>query len=380
MNKNSSEKINILFIIDVLKGIGGTENHLYYLTKYLRKERFNCFIVAFDVNKKFVKRFIKEGIKFYHIPVARYYTPNALVRAFELKKIIKENNIDIVQTFHFKSDTYGVVVSKISGVRNILSSRRDSGFLKNKIQILLNKIINSYVSNIVTVSEAVSEQVIVKEKFPKSKQVTIYNGVDLSRFNLPAAKEILNYKSQLGIGEGDFVVGTVANFRPEKNYDIFFKGLKNARRSIDNLKILAVGFGPLLTFYKDFCSKNGMNDYTLFAGKVRDVRKYISVMDVACLISSTEGFSNSLLEKMAMAKPLVVTGVGGNKEVVIDGENGVIIPPRDYVKLTEAIISFYHSQANRKKMGEKGREIIEKYFSLQKMISNYEKFYEGIVK
>ncbi len=377
----NTDKINILFIIDVLWGGGGTEHHLYYLTKYLNREKFRCYIVTFDLKEMLVKKIRREGIKVFHVPVARYYTPNALYKAYELRKIIKRNMIDIVQTFHFKSDTYGVLVSRLSGVKKIISSRRDTGDTKKKWHTFLNKIMNTQINRFITVCDAVGERLSADEGIAKSRQVTIYNGVDLERFTVQNKDVISRLRSKFNISRDDFVVGTVAHFRPEKNYDIFLRAMREVKETINNLKVLAVGRGPTLNECKAYCAKNRMNDYVLFPGRVDDVRDYIDIMDVACLVpGSNEGFSNAILEKMAKGKPLVVTDTGGNAEAVKDGENGIVIPPFNHKRLAEAIIYLYDNPLLRGEMGRKSREMAEKFFSIEKMITKHEILYHEIIE
>lgn len=373
------EKINILYIIDTLCGEGGTENHLYYLVKNLDRNKFNCSIVSFNIWGSFIEKIRSTGIQVYHVPVARYYTPSALLKCFELRKIIKDNMIDIVQTFHYKSDTYGVITARLSGIHYIISSRRDVGDMKKKVHFFMNRLCNKYIDRFITVCNAVGKRIEVDENVPMSEQTTIYNGVDLEKFSVPDRKYEINERKRLGIDENAFVIGSVANFRPEKNYDIFFKAIGKVKDKINGLKIVVVGDGPTEEHCKRYCRDHGMSDIVNFIGRQNDVRQYIAVMDVACLVpGSNEGFSNSILEKMAMGKPLVVTSVGGNAESVIDGENGIVIPPFDPDKLAESLIYLYINPSKRLEMGQKSRSRVEKLFNIKNMIYNHESFYRSI--
>lgn len=377
---NRKEKINILFIIDVLWHSGGTEKHLYYLTKHLDKDKFNCFVVTFNLREMhIVKELRKEVKELYYIPLKRAYTPDAFAKGFELGRIIRENKIDIVQTFHFVSDTYGVMVSRLSGVKHVISSKRDIGDRKKKKQIFLNRLINGSIEKFITVCDAVGERTYSVEGVPMNKQITIYNGVDIEEYSVPNEEQIRQGKKELGIAEDAYVVGSVSHFRPEKSHDVLLQALKKAQESIKGLRAIIVGEGPLREHYMKYCSNNGLEESVIIVGKVDDVRKYVSVMDVACLVpGSNEGFSNSILEKMAMGKPLIVTDVGGNAEAVLDGENGIVIPPYDYKKLSEAILYLYKNPDKRIEMGKKSRERVEKLFIMEKMIKKHESLYENI--
>lgn len=373
------KKINILFIIDYLWDAGGTEYNLYNLLKHLDRSRFNCYVVVFDLGEKFVKRIREEGVKVYHVPVKRIYSPDAALKAFWLMRIIRENAIDIVQTYHFKSDTYGALVARYAGVKHIVSSRRDTGFKKKRRHFFLNRIANRQIGRFIMVSNAVSKLVGSLESIPEHKRITIYNGVDMDKFAAAGREEHGKLRERLGIAQGDFVIGSVAHFRPEKNYDVFFKAIASLSDRIENMKVIAIGNGGGMDYCRQFCRDNGLDGTVIFPGNVENVREYIAVMDVGCLVSGTEGLSNAVLEIMAMGKAMVVTAVGGNTEAVMDGYNGILIPPNDCGRLVEAINYLYQNPSKREEMGRKSRERINQVFSMEAMIRNHEDLYEQLV-
>lgn len=373
-------KINLLFIIDLLLGFAGTEVHLYNLVKHIDKNKFNCFILTFNADEVFLEKFRAEGMSVFFIPVKSLYAPDLIDKAFKIRKIIKENNIDIVQTFHLISDTYGALVSRLSGVRHIISSRRDMGFHKKKKHIIMSKLANKLIERFINVCDAVADKISEVEHIPKAKQRTIYNGVDLKKYMVPTRKEIEKAREELGFSEDDFVVGIVGHMRPEKCHEVFFKGIKEGRKSIKHLKAIVIGgWRKHLDFFRNYCRELGMEDEIMFTGICDNVDKYIPVFDVACLVSSTEGLSNALLEYMAFARPLVVTAVGGNVEVVRDKENGILIPPHDHMALSDALIYLYANPSIRFEMGMNGRKTAENLFHMERMIEMHQSLYEEVL-
>ena len=373
-------RINILYIIDYLHNWGGTEKHLFYLLRHLDRQKFCCSLLCFDSDRVLAQVMSQENTQVYQFRVAKYYTPVALHKAFQLRKIIKQNKTDIVQSFHYKSDTYGVSVARRSGVKHIISSRRDIGDTKKMHHKLLNRLMNRYIDKFITACTAVSEQIIRDEGVPESKITTIYNGVQLDKYTVPDRNLMLRLKQDCAFTKEDFVIGMVANFRPEKNHNIFLSAIKQVAKLIRNLKVILIGDGPTLPHCKDFCEKNGMKNLVYFTGAVENVRKYIAIMDVACLVpGSNEGFSNAVLEKMAMGKPMIVTAVGGNSEAVFSGKNGIIIPPFNHRELANAILYLYKNPRIRIQMGKESRARVEQYFTLEKMIEEHQVFYENLM-
>jgi glycosyltransferase involved in cell wall biosynthesis len=279
-------KINILFLIDHFHAAGGTETHLTYLVTGLDKKRFNCSVVAFDFEENHLSKKVKDaGIPFYHIPVGRFYNWNAVKQARVLSRLIKELKIDIVQTFHIKSDTYGVLVSRLYGVRRIISSKRDTGDLKTPLHYMLNRLIKPLINRYISVCDAVAEIASRREHVSRESLPTIYNRVDLSKYTMMSEESRSEKRKGLGIAESDFVIGTVSWLRPEKGHDVFLMALKELSLNIKNFKVIIVGGGVLLNKCKETARCYGLDDKILFTGSVENVVQYLSLFDVACLFS-----------------------------------------------------------------------------------------------
>src|SRR5207244_8680185 len=130
--------------------------------------------------------------------------------------------------------------------------------------------------------------------------------------------------------------------------------------AIPSLKVLAVGGGPLLEHFRTLYDIERFRSRIEFTGETEDVAQYLKAMDVGCLIpGKNEGFSNAVLEKMATGLPMIVTEGGGNAEAVIDGENGIVIPPTDAEAFCAALVRIKSDPAARKAMGRRSRQIVE---------------------
>lgn len=375
-----NNKKKILYLIDHFHVAGGTETHLTILAKNLNKKKYNCIIVAFDFcDNPLSINLRKLNIPIIHLPVGRYYTFNALFKAIELMRIIKREKIDIVQTFHIKSDSYGALIAKISGVKHIVSSKRDTGELKSKWHLILNKLSRGLFQQVISVSESVGSKVSEAELIPIEKINIIYNGVDIEKFAPPDDNQRKIIRDKFGYSHTDFIVGTVAWFRPEKSYDVFFTAVKKIQNSLQNVKVIAVGGGPLLDYYKRYIESVGLSSIVVFTGPTDNVKEYYQLFDIACLVPTiNEGLSNSVIEKMSMSLPLIVTNVGGNSELVVNDYNGFVIQPGDSNALSELIIELYNSPFKRYEMGMNSRKIVEKKFTIKKMIENHEAFYDRL--
>lgn len=376
-----SRRINILYIMDHFQGTGGTERHLTYLVEQLPREQFQCSIVVLDLApNRWVDQIRAAGIPVIHVPVLREYAPAAFLRALEISKLIRSHKVDIVQTFHQKSDTYGATVAKLSGVRHIVSSKRDTGELKKARHFLANRLLASLFERVIVVADSVGEVVVANEGIPSSRIVRIYNGVDTARFAPPTRPQRLQAREHLGFADEDFVVGMIARFRPEKGHDILLAGALAAATDIPSLRILAVGGGPLLEEFRSRFRHECDERRIQLLEDATDVTSYLHAMDVGCLLpNGNEGFSNSVLEKMAVALPLIVTDVGGNAEAVIDGDNGRVIPPRNVDAFRRALLTLHAEPAGRLRMGQRSRQLVEEKFTLQRMCREHVALYSSLV-
>ncbi len=377
-----SSTLSILYIIDVIKFAEGTEWHLFNLVKALNQRGHECTIVAFDMKKiRLIDKMEKMGIEVIHIPVGRYYTFDALKKARVLSRVIKKRKINIVQTFHFKADVYGSIVARLSGAKNIISSKRDTASFKRPHHFFLHRVVRPITKRYIAVCKSVAEVVARMEAVPHSKIKIIYNGVDTSRFK-PVERELKSrLRADLGVGASDFVVAIIGGLRREKNHATVFRAARLARSKIPGLKILVIGGGGHKMAYISQVKKMGLTDTVIFTDSVEDVMEYLAVSDIGCLVpSSNEGFSNAVLEQMAAGLPLIVSSVGGNPEAVIDGQTGFVIDPMDYKNLAELMVKLFRNPQEREKMGKEARKRAVEYYSIDKMIDEHEQLYQEILQ
>jgi L-malate glycosyltransferase len=371
-----SRTIKILYLIDYFHRTGGTEKHLSQLIDGL-SGKFVCAVVVFDMGSNTLLDGLRaRGVPIVNLPVGREYVPHAAVQAWRLAKLIRRERYDIVQTFHQKADTYGALIAWLAGAGHLISSKRDTGELRKPLHVFINRRLRSLFDAFIAVAESVRAAVVARDHLPPARVTTIYNGVDTTRFAVPSAAQRAAARERFGFGGSDFVVGMVAGFRPEKNHDIFFAGLQKVLPLIPSLKVLAVGDGPLYARCREQLAASDLGSRTVFTGAVDDVPACLWALDVGCLTpGGNEGFSNAVIEQMAIGLPMIVTAVGGNAEAVVDGENGYVIAPRDAAALGRAVTALHADPARAAAMGRASRLRAEQKFSLQRMCAAHADLY-----
>jgi len=202
----------------------------------------------------------------------------------------------------------------------------------------------------------------------------IYNGVDVDYFHSQVHSESRpEIRQQIGIKDHEIVLGMVASLTPEKAHSDLLKAAKEIIGKGINLKVLLVGDGPEREALTRFAMALKIEDRVVFFGEVLDVRPALACMDIFALTSiSKETFSNAALEAMAMCKPVILSDISGASEMVNSGVNGFLYPPRNIDALVDNIQNIVQKHLYDV-MGREGRKIVENRFTLEGMVSQYEK-------
>lgn len=225
---------------------------------------------------------------------------------------------------------------------------------------------------------AVSEEVLATV-WPRlrSRTEVVVHGVDLERVR-GAASARTAVRVELGIGAGEVVVGTVANFRAQKDYPNLLAAAAVLRARGVPVRIVAVGQGPLEEEMRARNAALGLGDRVLLLGHRDDAERVLAACDVFTLASSNEGLPVALMEALALGLPVAVTAVGGVPGAVTDGVEGRLVPPRDPEALAEAIAELADDDALRARMGAAARETSER-FDIAAATARIEAVYREVV-
>ncbi len=380
MKQSENGKINILIITEVFKMMAGSERNISQLLTNINKEKFH-FVVACFISGELAQEMRKKGYIIFDLLRGGVYTIKGIKNLFSLKRLIRDNKISLILTYHESSDFYGLILSGLCKIP-VISNRRDMGFKTKLHHKLAYRLVGRFFDGVVTVCDAVKRKMSELKWFPEDKIFTIYNGVDLDTFKYQDSAEI---KKNFGINADHIVVGMIANFRAVKGIKYFIEAASKITKYNSKVDFLIVGEDMYEPGYTkrdlEFTAKEkGIFEKCHFLGRIDDIHNIISIFDIAIVPSLTEGFSNVILEYMASAKPVVATDVGGNREAVIHGVTGLLVPPKDSDAIAEAVISIMKDNKFGERLGNNGRIRVERSFSLEMMIKKYEEFFEKVAK
>lgn len=230
----------------------------------------------------------------------------------------------------------------------------------------------------VAVSQNLKQFVIEKVGVSSDRLRVVYNGVD----TLPycEATEVDLLRKELDLPEQDRIVGVVGNLYPVKGHQYLIDGIPSILEKCPNTSFLFAGRGHLETELKEQVHRLNLDRRVHFLGLRQDISRILALLDVFVLPSLSEGLSMAILEAMIAEKPVVATNVGGNPELVLDGETGFLVFPRDSRALAESVTKLLVDREQAMKFAERGKHRAEGQFSLRTMARAYETLYDGCLR
>lgn len=371
---------HILFLFDQLCNLdGGAERSLLKIIQHLPK-RYRASIVTFSESKDpaFLAKF-KCPVRI--MPLTKAVGWKSLKAAIELRKYIKKENVSIVQTFFATSDLWGAPIAKLSGCPVIISSRRDMGFLRNLKHRIAYKLLAPMYDAVHTVSSAVRDYTIKHDHMKPERVITIVNGVDIRP--LPSDADLDAFRMRLGLGAKGPIISDIGSVKAVKGYDVLAKAAKRVCAKYPNALFVIAGAVPDIEYLRrlqTLIEEMGLSNNFRFMGRIDESFPLLQISSIFCHLSLTDGLSNSLLEAMEAQLPCVISRVGGNPEVVDDGQSGFIVPPGDHVEAAERILELLDYPAKARQMGKLGRRIIETQFTAGGMALSLAGLYDELLK
>lgn len=356
---------HVLFLIDHLMALGGGETNLLKVVQLMPPELVRCSIATFRIKPE-IRQSISVPV--YVFPWKRFFHLDAWKAAVALRKLIKMEKIDIVQTYFETSNLWGGLVAKLSGAL-LLSSRRDMGILRKAKHALAYRVVNKMSDRVLAVSEEVKRFCVDADRIKPDKVSVVYNGVDLK--HIAAENSPVDSFADADWAKASHIVTCVANIRRVKGIDVLIRTAQRVCRELPNVVFVVAGS----LYERDYSEEMqamirslGLEKNIKLLGFVGDPLPLLKMSDAFCLLSRSEGFSNALLEAMACGVPAVVTRVGGNPEAITDGEDGFLVPIGDDAAASERLLTLLRDPVRRAQIGERGRNSVQRRFSAEVMI------------
>jgi glycosyltransferase involved in cell wall biosynthesis len=354
-------------------GLGGSERQLCEIAKALDRSRFKPHVGCFRAHGFRAEELRAAGVPVVEFSVRSFRSPATLREVRRVGEYLERHWIQVVHTFDFPLNLFGVPVAKLFRAPVVLSSQRCDRKLYPEIVRSLLRVTDQIVDGVVVNCEAVRSQMIVEEHAPPRALHVCYNGVDTAVFQAGPRRR------PPALRDASLVIGVICVLRPEKGLETLVEAFARVREIRPGLKLALVGDGPMETPLRSLAERLGVAADCHFEPATRDVPLWLRAIDVFVLPSLSEAFSNSLAEAMACGCCVVASSAGGNPELVEDGRTGLLFPPANAAELAERLERVIRDDALREEMGAAAAARIRRQFSIARSARRMEEIYTSLV-
>jgi glycosyltransferase involved in cell wall biosynthesis len=280
-----------------------------------------------------------------------------------LREVISERRIDVVHSFLWNADAYAAAAKRRDGGFSLICSERGDRSLGGLLSQLRRSIDRRLVfrkADLFCANSEYGRELLIRRGFPQERTRVVRNGIDVNAVDVIAQEDL---RGRYGWPDDEIVVGTVARLVDYKGIDVLIDAMKELR----DLRCVIVGDGPQRRPLERRVHRCGLQHRVVFAGMQRSPESFTSEFDMFVLptLISTEHCSNAILEAMTCGKPVIATRVGGNGELVSDGESGLLVDPGKSDELALAIQRLAADTVLRVRMGVAGRARVEDEFRME---------------
>ncbi|MDI1477030.1 glycosyltransferase [Polyangium sp. y55x31] len=357
---------------------GGLERVVLDLVQGMDRSRFDPMVIALDEPGELAPRLAPMDVPLRLLQRGQGLDPSVIG---ELVDLFGREGIDLVHTHNPRPHVHGALAAlaarRVTGKRpRVVHTKHGRNYPDDLGRVLANRMASALSDRIVAVSDDARRVALEIEHGSARRLVTIRNGVDTRAYKPGDAERA---RRALDVPAGVLHVGCVARLSAEKDHATLILAFARVRTSHPGARLTLVGEGPERASLEALVKKFGLQGAVHFLGHRDDVAALLPGFDLFALASRTEGTSLTLLEAAAAGVPIVATRVGGNPEIVADGETGLLVPASEPAMLADAIGSLW-ARPDRARMGEAGRALVEARYGMGKMISAYETLYAEVLR
>jgi len=352
------------------------------LINKLIKEGYEVYICCTPGKES--KKIEQAGHTFKYVHIDRKVNPLSNFKSIvALYKVIKRGNYDIVHVHTPSASVLGRIAARLARVPIIVYTAHGFYFHENmskfeyKFFTTLEKILGRYFTDYIFVQSEEDYKTAKQLKIiGESKIVCISNGVDLEKFNIENVQiDTASFKTALGIPPEGKVIIFIGRLVKEKGILDLLDAFVKLAKDYNDISLLIVGdVAPnerdnrTKEKIKNILEDKNVGGRIIITGYREDIPELLKISDIFVLPSYREGLPRSIIEAMAMSKPVVTYNIRGCREEVVDDETGILVPPGDIESLATAILKLYKNSELREKMGKNGRRRAEELYDERKVI------------
>ena len=375
----SGERRRVFFLVDSLE-IGGTETQAVELALRLDPARYAVTLGCLRMRGPLLAKLEGSGVSVMEWAVrGGVNSPRGIYQIIRLARFLRREGFDVVHTHDLWSNLLGIPAARLARVPVVISSRRDLAHLawytprRRKFLRYLQSLSSAVLVN----SAQIREQLVHEDGFNPGFIRVVHNGIDVARFS-----RLVSDRERLfpGLENHTLIVSTGNMHSDVKGHPTLIEAAQYICAKFPQVKFVLIGDGEKRAEFESKVSELGLQHKFLFLGSRENVPEILACCDMAVLPSHAEGFSNALLEYMAMGLPTVATDVGGNPEVIENGINGLLVRPNDPTALIDAISSLLENPHFAAQLGAAARQRVRRHFDLAQLSFNVDALYTELLQ
>lgn len=362
MKDHKLSRYSLMILIPSLN-YGGEERRVISFARYF-KERFRKVVVCSCGGPK-VREIAQIGIPHIKLPL-NSSNPVVMTRSiWQLCKIIRKEDINLLQIHKRRILPIIFIVSRLCRVPCSFSAAN----------IWPDKIYFKWFlpRHIIAISDEVKDALINRFGAAENWLTVVHLGIELPKAASP--EKIRTTRKKFGIRDNEFVIGNVGRLTQQKGQKYLLQAFRIFIDKYRNSKLIIVGDGELRPNLEHLTRELGCYKNVIFAGYQEDMASMFGIMDIVVQSSLWEGFPNVLLEALAVGRPVIATSVGGTSQIIQHERTGILVQPRDYIALSNAMIELASNYESAKEMARVGRSLVERHFTIEEMCKKYEREY-----
>ncbi len=377
--------MKILYVITTL-GLGGVQEHLRLVTKYLISQGHDIWI-AHGLPEDKAEAFRNLGAKLIRVPLVKEIRPSKDLSAFfALYRLIRRERFDLVHVHMTKAGILGRFAAKLARVKTVFMTGHGwSGHLENyfdhplakKFFFIIEKIWGQFFTDgIILLTREDLMAIRNKKMYDPRKLHLVSNGIDFQELEHFKTSPI---RQELGIPTSAPLVLTVGRICKVKAQKIFVDAAQRVLAKGVDSYFLLVGEGPDRNEILSMVERYGLKNRFYLLGNRRDVPGILKSADIFVLTSITEGMAMTLLEAMALGRPVIVSDIPGNRALVQEGRTGLLFPVNNSEILSHRLVELLQNKELQKRLGREAKKLITSQFDYTKMGEQTCRVYEKVM-
>ena len=350
---------------------GGAQESVYNLLSRLDRSRFDASVVALSDGSA-VRKLRRLGV---HVVVID--EPDDAIAVGALAAYLGDLRPDIVHNHMYRAEVVGtkaaIALEGAGHRRPFVVSTVHSSRIRPAVDREELRRLTPAMDRLIAVSKAIVQK-IADERGDLAPVSLIYNGVDLDRYD--HQEPCCTLRDEYGMEPGSQIVGVVARLEPEKGHPTLLEAWPLVLRAVPSAYLLIIGEGSRREALERQAAELRILHRVVFTGRRDDVPAVTAALDVAVLPSYREAQGLSILEALALSRPVVATNVGGIPEMIDDDVTGLLVPPSDPVALASAIVRLLSDHQYADVLGRRGHDLVHERFCVEQMVRSIEAIYQ----